>query len=66
MIIEEKIYTVECDCCHIIMDIDISSSFQESDAKEAARCKGWLITENSHYCPGCWDYDDNGNVITND
>lgn len=64
MIIEEKIYTVECDCCNSIMDNDIPL-FQESDAEEAARCKGWLVTENSHYCPSCWDYDDNGNVVIN-
>lgn len=65
MIIEEKIYTVECDCCNSIMDSDISPLFRESDAEEAARCKGWLVTENSHYCPNCWDYDDNGNVVIN-
>lgn len=37
MIIEEKIYTVECDCRNSIMDSDISPLFRESDAEETAR-----------------------------
>ena len=49
MIIEDRIYDVECDCCHKSMNI--FPIFLISDAEEIARDKGWIVTDdNCHYC----------------
>ena len=35
--------------------------------EEIAKDKGWIVTDdNCHYCPNCWHYDDNGNIVTGD
>ena len=61
MIIEDRIYDVECDCCHKSMNI--FPIFLISDAEEIAKDKGWIVTDdNCHYCPNCWHYDDHGNM----
>lgn len=64
MIIEDRIYDVECDCCHCSMNV--FPIFQISDAEEIARDKGWLVTDNCHYCPNCWHYGDDGDIVTGD
>ena len=65
MIIEDRIYDVECDCCHKSMNI--FPIFLISDAEEIAKDKGWIVTDdNCHYCPNCWHYDDIGNIVTGD
>lgn len=46
--------------------MNIYPIFRVSDAEEIARDKGWLVTDNCHYCPNCWHYGDDGDIVTGD
>ena len=65
MIQEVKMYTVVCDNCG--EDIGASSDYScwndEVYAWENADESDWIKLNEKHYCPNCWAYDDNDNII---
>lgn len=69
MIKEVKMYTVICDNCgKDALEGDEYSCWSEPfAASEIADEKGWHIdnTENLAYCPDCWEYDDDDNLVIN-
>ena len=64
MIIKEYFYNVQCDCCGEIANETWWNS--ESDAKYEANEADYRELGGKHYCPKCYSYDDNDNVITKD
>lgn len=65
MVVKEYFYNVECDCCHAIADEELWH-VEESYAKEIAAESNWKELGGKHYCPKCWHYDDDDNIVTND
>lgn len=60
-----KMYTVICDGCG--KDSNANSEYScwsEADiAEELAAEDNWLKDGKAHYCPQCYHYDDNDNLI---
>ena len=63
-------YTLICDNCGC--DLCASTDYSCVDEEmldDDADCSGWLIidaiedTPEKHYCPDCWEADENGNNI---
>lgn len=67
MIVKESFYNIECDCCHTLRDED--QWHLELEDFDYYGNDGWLdmtYKQYKHYCPKCWSYDDDGNIITKD
>lgn len=62
---EIEIWTAVCDGCG--KDINEDSEFSGWNEKKYndAICEeaGWLVERNEHYCPDCYYYDDEDNVV---
>lgn len=65
MIVKENFYNVECDYCHELADVDVWS-VEEQTAKEKALDYDWRELGSKHYCPDCWELDDDENIVTKD
>lgn len=66
MSIEKKeMYTVICDNCKTSADEDTMYSCwsDEGAAEDVAMEAGYITEGDNHYCPECYSYDDNDNLI---
>jgi len=65
MIIEVKMFTVQCDNCKKFsgQDSDYSCWNDESTAWDDASESGWIEDEGKHYCPNCYTIDSIDNII---
>jgi hypothetical protein len=61
MITEEKCYVMTCDKCGCVCNEQGHSD--RNNAIEAADDSGWYISENKHYCPDCYEMDDNEQLV---
>ena len=58
MITNEIFYAVKCNRCGITSDEDNAYYHDEESAIENALDNDWHETNNKHFCPECFDYDD--------
>lgn len=60
-----QMFTVVCDNCGISADEDTDYSCwgDESFAKDVAGEAGFLIEGDLHYCPKCYSYNDDDEVV---
>lgn len=60
-----EMYTVVCDNCgeDVGTDADYSCWNDKSVAREEAMETGWIEDKGLHYCPKCWSYDDDDNLV---
>lgn len=69
MIIEKTFYAVVCDNCKQTFNGEYMYFGSEGDAVETSKEADWkTIVEppfNKHYCPDCWSWDDNDELIIN-
>lgn len=63
MVLKESFYNLQCDHCGCMADDDLWHPDLESACESA---DGWLIMNNKHYCPNCWQYDDEDNILIAD
>ena len=67
MILRMDYYTVKCDNCGKIYSDEHSgySAWNDADgAMEYASESDWIKEDNdTHYCPDCYSYDDEDNLI---
>jgi len=66
MIQEVTMYTVVCDNCgeDAFTDSDFSCWCDQQVAEEFAKDDwGYIEHEGKHYCPKCYEYDDDDNLI---
>ncbi|MEK9157712.1 MAG: hypothetical protein AAB638_00835 [Patescibacteria group bacterium] len=66
MIKKVEMYTVVCDNCgKDVCEGEEYSAWNDSDyAREIATESGWHETDDDkHYCPDCFTFDDNDNLI---
>lgn len=62
---EVECFMVECDHCKDMFENSEGFSIfvDQGSAKEECRDADWLIENNKCYCPNCYDYDENDNII---
>lgn len=65
MIVKEYFYNVKCECCNALVDEDLWDG-DEDGAKEKLYDSDWKTLGGKHYCPDCWHYDENDNIVTKD
>lgn len=64
MILKKAFYNIKCDCCGQIFDDE--NYWDDIDGLESMlHNSSWKITEDGmHYCPECYEYDDNDFLVT--
>lgn len=66
MILKVDMYTVQCDNCKCTSG-DYPSEYSawndKNGAEEEAMESGWTREEDNHYCPECYEYDDEDNLV---
>lgn len=67
MIKEVKMYTVVCDNCgrDVNENADYSCYNDKVFAQDVAMESDWLKEGDKHYCPNCYTYDDEDNLVVN-
>lgn len=65
MIKEITMYTVVCDNCksNSNENEEYSCWYDEDYALDCAIESGWHCEDNTHYCPNCFELDENDEVI---
>jgi len=65
MIQEVKMFTIICDRCKkdVCNEHDYSCWNDEGYAEEISLEDGWVKDGDCHYCPDCFTYDENDNLI---
>ena len=61
-IVKEYSYNIKCDVCgrlYIKESKEASSEYLLGDGE-------WLRLGGKDYCPDCWEYDEDDNIITSD
>lgn len=67
MIIKEYFYNVQCDCCGIgLGNEDLWRNDEEGAKEDAFDNGGFKHLGGKDYCPSCWQYDDDDNIVTKD
>lgn len=65
MIAKVEMYTIVCDNCGVdIASMQDYSCWHDSDyAEQNADESDWIKEGDKHYCPDCFSYDDDDNII---
>jgi hypothetical protein len=65
MLKEVKMFTIVCDnCgCDVNADSDYSCWNDENCVEEIRQEAGWVKYDDEHYCPDCFEYDDEDELI---
>ena len=65
MLKEVKMYTVVCDNCgkDVNKDAEYSAWNDKNYAVEVAMESDWIKENDKHYCPDCFTYDDDDNLL---
>ena len=64
-LLKEYFYNIKCDVCGCLYDEEswqASSEYFSGEPEE----NGWLKLGGKDYCPDCWEYDEDDNIITSD
>jgi len=64
MIYEVKMFAGNCDNCkvEIMAESEYSCLGEESAVKDDMMDAGWIEHEGKHYCPDCFEYDNNDEI----
>jgi len=65
MIQKVEMFTVKCDNCGKLSgdDADYSCWNDESTALDTASEAGWINHKENDYCPECWSYDEDDEIV---
>lgn len=64
-LLKEYFYNIECDVCGYLCDNELWHTDSQG-IKEIAGETGWIKLGGKDYCPDCWEYDEDDNIITSD
>ena len=64
-VVKEYFYNIECDVCGCLCDDELWNK-NSRGIKEIADESGWIKLGGKDYCPDCWEYDENGDIVTAD
>lgn len=62
--IQKKFCNIECDLCHTMLDEE--NWYDEEVLTTILSDNNWIQAGGKHYCPDCWEYDDEDNIVTKD
>jgi hypothetical protein len=65
MLKEVKMFTIQCDncSCDVNENCEYSGWNDENYVEEIRQESGWEKVDDKHYCPDCFEYDDNDELI---
>lgn len=64
MIVQATFYNEKCDICGSLADEEM---WQNEPIRSNLECGShWQHLGDKDYCPDCWHYDDNDNIVTAD
>lgn len=65
MIYPITMYAAKCDCCgeEVKLMGEFAALVDELSVREDLMESGYHTDGNKHYCPGCWSYDDEDNIV---
>lgn len=65
MIQEVKMFTVVCDSCgkDVCQNAEYSAWNEKRYAEDVAMESDWLKDNDKHYCPDCFTYNDEDNLV---
>ena len=66
MIIERLFHNIRCDHCGALIDDETWWDDKEALTATILPECGWIECEGRHYCPECYEYDDDDNIVTKD
>ena len=64
-VVKEYFYNIECDVCGCLYDQESWRASPEYFSGEPEN-DDWLKLGGKDYCPDCWEYDEDDNIITSD
>ena len=71
MKVKVEAYKIGCDCCggifcdsdgYVCFDGDVDGSVIRNEADSS----GWMEIGDKHYCPNCYEINDNDEIVTKD
>lgn len=63
MKVKEFFHNIKCDVCGVLADEEIWHA-DENTVGSIAQESNWHFTDDEkHYCPDCWEYGDNDEII---
>ena len=63
-ILKQSFSNIQCDFCGCLCSDEWFPSSR--DIMYVAECSDWYILGDKCYCPDCWKYDENANIVTAD
>ena len=65
MIIEKTFYAIQCDNCKVIAEAEDDITFwsDQTSSHDNAEESDWYIDGEKHYCPDCYSFDDDDNLV---
>lgn len=63
MIKKVEMYSAVCDNCGVVCGEDIVAWNDKGYAKDNAEDSNWAFDGKKCYCPKCYSYDDEGNLV---
>ena len=64
--LKEYFYNVKCDCCSKLADEESYQNEEGIIRGEIMPEENWKTLGGKDYCPDCWYYDDDDNIVTAD
>ena len=64
-VVKEYFYNIECDVCGCLYSKESWEASPEYFSGETENDE-WLKLGGKDYCPDCWEYDENGDIVTAD
>ena len=64
-VVKEYFYNIECDVCGCLYSKESWEASPEYFSGEPENDE-WLKLGGKDYCPDCWEFDEDDNIITSD
>lgn len=64
--LKEYFYNVKCDCCGKLADEEMWQNEEGVIRGEIMSEENWKTLGGKDYCPDCWHYNDDDNIVTAD
>ncbi len=64
-VVKEYFFNIKCDVCGCLCDNELWHTDSQG-IKAIADESGWIKLGGKDYCPDCWEYDENGDIVTAD
>lgn len=67
MKVSDTFYNIRCDACGMELCEEWYHDAGNDEFASILSESGWFTADGDrHYCPDCWNYDDDDNIVTKD